>query len=90
MLSFYYTEKSFILVNLYGNLKFIKAFQKEKDGKQKDEGVSFHMKPTGWFRNGLETYSSVCKLQIAINNYAGEFIFIINIPHIQPDLENRS
>ena len=43
-----------MLVNLYGNLKFIKAFQKEKDGKQKDEGVSFHMKPTGWFRNGLQ------------------------------------
>ena len=39
------------------NLKFIEAFQKDKDGKQKDEGVSFHMKPTGWFRNGLETYS---------------------------------
>ena len=68
-----------MLVNLYGNLKFIKAFQKDKDGKQKDEGVSFHMKPTGWFRNGLETYLSVCKLQIAITNYAGEFIFIINI-----------
>ena len=43
-----------MLGNLNRNLKFSKAFQKEKDGKQKDEGVSFHMKPTGWFRNGLQ------------------------------------
>ena len=34
------------------NFELNKAFQKEKDGKQKDEGVSFHMKPTGWFRAG--------------------------------------
>ena len=55
-----------MLVNLYGNLKFIKAFQKDKDGKQKDEGVSFHMKPTGWFRNGLETYSRL-ESQVFVN-----------------------
>ena len=62
-----------MLVNLYGNLKFIKAFQKDKDGKQKDEGVSFHMKPTGWFRNGLE------HTQVFVNYKLQSPIMLVNL-----------